>query len=124
MKIADIANNPWVVLGACVSAVWWITSPENKGRIPDEIEPVTVHEQVQALTPLQAGEKRNQYNWAVRNIPYYWDRICAGGMSLDRRNELRTELLQEYANHRAAKGVPHPYESMTQEQVCAERAGE
>ena len=92
-------------------------------RVPGtsyELEPVMVVE----LGPLDDANKRDARNWALRNIPYYWDKACVVGLSPERLNELYASIHEEYALYRWATGVPHRYETMTRETICSERGSQ
>jgi len=118
MKISNIVNNPWMVVAVLVSGIWWII--QNKPSLPDEIEPVMVIE----LSPINDANKRDAKNWALRNIPYAWDKICFSNPSLDRRATLMESIVDEYFNYKWATGHDHYYVGMSPTEICNERKGD
>ena len=120
MKLT-VLNNPWLVMGACLSALWWVV--ENKAKIPDELEPVMMAELDAKAKPLEDGNKVAAYNWAVRNIPYYWDRVCRGGTP-EQLDEWNKHLQFEYRQHEWSVTSTHRYETMSKSEVCNEREGD
>lgn len=68
MKLSNILNNPWLVLGTIASIFWWTI--ENKHLIPDEVEPQTVWEDQQKYAPLEKELLALGADMADRNIPW------------------------------------------------------
>jgi hypothetical protein len=66
MKIADIANNPWTVLGAAFVCGWWLL--QHKNEIPDNLEPATIQNLEDRVDPIQRSADNLDYQMAVEGI--------------------------------------------------------
>ena len=108
----------WGGIAAALAAIWLIV---DKVEIPDSVEPATVGYVNGKVEPLEAGNKSDAKNWAVRNIAYYYEKLCAGGVPAERRNELRELIAEEFANYEWATGRKHGYDPMSESEVCIER---
>jgi len=104
-------------LAAAVTAVWLVW---DKIEIPDSVAPATVSYVKGKFDPLEAGNKNDAKNWALRNLAYSWDKICAG-VKPERADELYSAVELEYTNYEWATGHVHRYESMAKSEICSER---
>jgi len=112
-RVKDIGGILAVIVAAW--AIW------DKIDLPDTIAPATVGYVNGKVEPLEAGNKNDARNWAVRNLAYYFDKLCQPGLKSDRKNELREEIAKEYANFLWATGRTHVYSTMSENDVCNER---
>ena len=104
-------------IAAAITACWLVW---DKIEIPDTVAPATVGYVNGKVDPLEQGNRNDAKNWALRNIPYAWDKICAGAKP-DRLNELYESVLLEYANYEWATGHRHRYSDMSKAEICNER---
>ena len=73
--LQKIKEGSFVLTGVmlCLAGIAWLVN--NKHTLPDDFEPVVVSE----MEPIWDADRRDAWNWAVRNIPFYWDEWCAEG---------------------------------------------
>lgn len=108
-----IVNNPWVVVLALLSMVWWVI--ENKDKIPDEIEPVMMLEAQGMMAPLQEQTNYQVSVTAEQSIKYHNQNIC-DGVATD-----LVALSQAYRMYQAARNQAHPYATMSRPEICEDR---
>ena len=118
IKPADIVNNPWTVIGALLVGAWWMV--QHKQEFPDIWEPVVVSELDARMIPVEASAKTSDDNWARRNIPWAWRKIC--GPDAWPYESQRSYLNEQYELYRSANnGQRHEYDGDTAAQVCASK---
>ena len=107
-------------VAAALAAIWLIV---DKVEIPDWVEPATVEYVNDKTNPLELGNKNDAKNWALRNIPFHWDKICTGKVLGANRDAAYAAIDEEYKSYEwATNGSVHRYSTMSKADVCLERA--